>query len=113
MPARRAMSTPCCFYGIYVVRLRMPPGYKIPTHHPPTAEYVTVLSGTFHIGMGDKLDQSSGQKLRAEGFAEAPANMHHYAWASSNAVHRRDSCRLTNTLGSCASNDLASSAGIK
>ena len=72
--------------GLYVVRLRMPRGYKIPAHYHPTAEYVTVLSGTFHIGMGDKLDQGSGQELRAGGFAEAPAGMHHYAWASGPTV---------------------------
>ena len=72
--------------GLYVVRLRMPPGYQIPAHHHPTAEYVTVLSGNFHIGMGDSLDSSSGQELRAGGFAEAPAGMNHYAWASSATV---------------------------
>lgn len=72
--------------GLYVVRLRMPPGYEIPAHHHPTAEYVTVLSGKFHIGMGDKLDQGRGQELRAGGFAEAPPGMNHYAWASSETV---------------------------
>jgi quercetin dioxygenase-like cupin family protein len=65
---------------------RMPPGHQIPAHHHPTAEYVTVLSGSFHIGMGDRLDQGSGQELRAGGFAEAPAGMNHYAWASSATV---------------------------
>ncbi len=72
--------------GLYVVRIKMPPGYKIPAHHHPTTEYVTVLSGNFHIGMGDKLDESSGQELRAGGFAEAPAGMNHYAWATSETV---------------------------
>jgi len=41
--------------GLYVVRLKMPADYKIPAHNHPTSEYVTVLSGDFHIGMGDKL----------------------------------------------------------
>ena len=61
--------------GLYVVRLKMPAGYKIPAHNHPTTEYVTVLSGDFHIGMGDKLDAQKGQLLRAGGFAEAPAKM--------------------------------------
>lgn len=72
--------------GLYVLRVRMPPGYKIAAHHHPTTEYVTVLSGNFHLGMGDKLDQSAGMELRAGGFAEAPAGMNHYAWASSETV---------------------------
>ena len=72
--------------GPYVVRLRLPPNYKIAAHHHPKSEYVTVLSGSFHIGMGDKLDQSKGQELRAGGFAEAPAGMNHYAWTTSETV---------------------------
>ena len=42
--------------GLYVLRLKMPADYKIPAHSHPTSEYVTVLSGGFYIGMGDKLD---------------------------------------------------------
>ena len=38
----------------------MPAGYKIPAHHHPTTEYVTVLSDAFYIGMGDKLDEQKG-----------------------------------------------------
>src|SRR3981081_3847232 len=35
--------------GPYVLRLKMPGGYKVPAHNHPTAEYVTVLSGNFHL----------------------------------------------------------------
>jgi outer membrane protein assembly factor BamB len=49
-------------------------------------QYVTVLSGDFHIGMGDKLDIQKGQLLRAGGFAEATAKMNHYAWSTSETV---------------------------
>lgn len=72
--------------GPYVIRLRMPANYRIAAHHHPTAEYVTVLSGNFHLGMGDKLDPEKGLELRAGGFAEAPAGMNHYAWTSSETV---------------------------
>ncbi|MGE5537912.1 MAG: cupin domain-containing protein [Gemmatimonas sp.] len=72
--------------GLYVVRAKLPAGYKIPAHSHPTTEYVTVLSGELQIGMGDKLDASSGQMLQAGGFAEAPAKMNHYAWSGAGAV---------------------------
>jgi quercetin dioxygenase-like cupin family protein len=72
--------------GLYVVRLKLPADYKIPAHNHPTSEYVTVLSGDFHIGMGDKLDARKGQLLRVGGFAEAPAKMNHYAWSTSETV---------------------------
>jgi anti-sigma factor ChrR (cupin superfamily) len=72
--------------GLYVVRLKMPAGYKIPAHNHPTTEYVTVLSGAFNIGMGDKLDAQKGIALRPGGFAEAAAKMNHYAWTSGETV---------------------------
>src|SRR3984893_12350804 len=46
--------------GLYVLRLKVPANYKIPAHNHPTSEYVTVISGKFHIGMGDKLDGKRG-----------------------------------------------------
>jgi quercetin dioxygenase-like cupin family protein len=72
--------------GPYVVRLKMPAGYRIPAHNHPTTEYVTVISGKFNIGMGDKLDKKDGIELHAGGFGEAPAKMNHYAWATSETV---------------------------
>lgn len=72
--------------GLYVVRLKMPKGYTIPAHNHPTSEFVTVLSGNFHIGMGDKLDKKKALVLTSGGFGEAPAKMNHYAWATSETV---------------------------
>src|SRR5947207_10382113 len=38
--------------GPFVIRLKMPAGYKIAPHWHPTDEHVTVISGTFSLGMG-------------------------------------------------------------
>ncbi len=72
--------------GLYVIRLKLPANYQIPAHHHPTAENVTVLSGSFHAGMGDKMDQQKTQAFEPGGFAALPANMNHYAWAASDTV---------------------------
>ena len=72
--------------GPFVVRLRAPASYKIPAHHHPTDEYVTVISGDFHLGMGDKLDAAKSASLRPGGFALAPANMNHFAWSKDGGV---------------------------
>jgi hypothetical protein len=66
--------------GVFTVRLKAGDGYKIQAHWHPTRENVTVISGTFYIGMGDKLDESKGTALTAGGFASMPAQMHHFAW---------------------------------
>ena len=68
------------------MRLRMPAGYKIPAHSHPTTEYGTVLPGTLHVGMGDKLDTKRGKALAPGGFAEVPAGIHHYAWTTGPTV---------------------------
>ncbi len=72
--------------GLYVVRLKMPAGYMIPAHNHPTTENVTVVSGNFHIGMGDKLDEKKGVELTSAGYGEAPAKMNHYAWVTSPTI---------------------------
>jgi hypothetical protein len=51
-----------------------------------TDEHVTVLSGTFSIGMGDKLDQTQDHDFKAGGYAVAPAHMNHFAWTKTGAT---------------------------
>ena len=70
----------------YVLRLKLPAGYVIPAHHHPTVENVTIVSGSFHAGMGDKLDRAHGIALAPGGFASLPANMNHFAWATEATV---------------------------
>jgi quercetin dioxygenase-like cupin family protein len=72
--------------GIYVVRAKMPAGYKIAPHWHPTDEHVTVLSGTFALGMGEKFDKASLKKLPAGGYALLPADMRHFAMATTAAT---------------------------
>ncbi len=72
--------------GMYVVRLKVPAGFQIPAHTHPNDENVTVLSGTFHIGTGDKLDQSKGETIKAGGYSYVAKGMRHYAWFSEDTV---------------------------
>ena len=53
--------------GIFVVRLKMPAGYKIAPHWHPTDEHVTVLQGTLGLGMGDTFDKTKVKELAAGG----------------------------------------------
>jgi hypothetical protein len=77
--------------GPFTIRLKTPAGYKVPAHSHPTAERVTVISGDFHFGMGDKLDEAKAEKLSSGGFVDLPANMNHYALTSTEAVVQIDS----------------------
>jgi quercetin dioxygenase-like cupin family protein len=63
----------------FTVRLDLPSGYIMAPHFHPTDEHVTVIQGTFLVGMGDKVDASKTMRLPAGGFVTAGANQHHYA----------------------------------
>ena len=67
--------------GLFVYRFKFPANFKVPPHFHKAGENVTVLSGTFFVGLGEKFDQGSGQELPVGGFASIPANHPHYAWA--------------------------------
>jgi hypothetical protein len=72
--------------GDYTVRLKMPDGYKIAPHWHPTRENVTVISGTFKVGMGDSFDPMTMIAFPAGSFAYLDPNMHHYAMAVGEVV---------------------------
>jgi hypothetical protein len=68
--------------GAFTVRLRLPDGYAIAPHWHPTREQVTVISGTFNIGMGDTLDKTKTAALPAGSFGFVNPKMHHYAYTT-------------------------------
>lgn len=72
--------------GPYVVRAKLPAGYKIMPHFHPADEHVTVLSGNFALGMGDKFDAKTMTKFPVGGYALLPATMHHYAMATTATI---------------------------
>lgn len=67
--------------GPFVIRLKVPAGYKIAPHWHPTDEHVTVISGTFALGMGDKFDKAAMKEMPAGSYGMLPAEMRHYAMA--------------------------------
>ena len=72
--------------GDYTVRLKMPDGYRIAPHWHPLRENVTVISGTFKVGMGDSFEQMKMTAFPAGSFAYLDPDMHHYAMASGEVV---------------------------
>ena len=72
--------------GYYTVSLKIPDGYKIMPHWHPAVERVTVISGEFHAGMGDKMDESAAKTFPPGSFASIPPHMHHFAFAKGETV---------------------------
>jgi uncharacterized RmlC-like cupin family protein len=70
----------------YTLLLKMPAGYKVPAHWHSQDENVTVISGEFYAGMGDKLDAAKSMGLKPGAYVFMPAKMHHYAFAKGPTV---------------------------
>jgi quercetin dioxygenase-like cupin family protein len=72
--------------GPFTFRTKIPDGYRVPPHSHPKTEHLTVISGTFYIGMGDKFDEKAGKLMPAGSFGYWPAGMKHFAWAKGETV---------------------------
>ena len=70
----------------YTVRLSCTDGTKIAPHWHPMTENVTVVKGTFAIGMGSKWDPAALKELSPGGFASAPARMRHFAVCKGDSI---------------------------
>ena len=72
--------------GPFEIRLDMPNGYVIPPHWHPTDETVTVKSGHFRFGMGDKMDRKAEKTMTAGQTGTLKTNMRHWARAQGHTV---------------------------
>jgi len=70
----------------YTIRLSGTDGTKIAPHWHPTTENVTVIKGTFLLGMGTKWDDAAMKEVPIGGFVSAPPQMRHYAQCKGDCV---------------------------
>ena len=72
--------------GPFVVRLKIPDGYRIAPHWHPTDERLTILQGTFRAGMGEAFDEAGLRDFPAGSFISMPKEMRHFAMARGETV---------------------------
>lgn len=77
--------------GVYVLRVMLAKGGKIPAHTHPDTRNSTVLSGTLYVGFGHILDETKVVAIPAGGVYVAPANVAHYLWAKDDDVVYQES----------------------
>jgi hypothetical protein len=70
----------------FVIRIKLRNGTKVPPHWHPIDEHLTVISGIFHIGMGETFNQAAAQALPAGSYLMMPKEMRHYAWAEGETI---------------------------
>jgi quercetin dioxygenase-like cupin family protein len=70
----------------FVIRFRGVDGAKVPPHWHPSDENITVLRGTFLMGMGETYDPAKMQPLSAGSFSVVPKEMRHFARAKGETL---------------------------
>ena len=72
--------------GPFTLRLKLGDGYRIPPHYHPAIEQITVLQGTFVLGMGETVNSATEKALPAGSFAFMPAGMRHFVRAQGETI---------------------------
>ena len=72
--------------GVFMVYVKLPPNYIIPSHTHPFAEAVTVIKGEVGHGTGEKFDREKGEMLGAGSTFLLPANHAHYLWNDEEVI---------------------------
>ncbi len=72
--------------GYFCMRLKLPAGYKLPAHNHPANERVTVISGKFHVGFGDKFDEAKLKAFSPGSYLSFTPKSNHFAMASEETV---------------------------
>ena len=70
----------------FMMRLKFPANYKIPAHWHPAIEHLTVLLGTFNMGIGDKLDVTKTKTLSVGGIMIIQPKIPHFAWTKEEVM---------------------------
>lgn len=72
--------------GRWVDRVKMPAGARVLAHTHPHDEQVTVISGTWYVGVGEKFDAAALQPCPAGSFVVIPAGLPHFVAAKDGPV---------------------------
>ena len=71
---------------LFAFRLKWPDNSRFAPHFHPADEHFVVVSGTFNMGLGDKLDTKATKPMTAGSFMVMPKGTHHFAWTKGETV---------------------------
>jgi quercetin dioxygenase-like cupin family protein len=70
----------------YTIRIKLPDGARIPPHTHGGVENVTVMQGSFLVGLGSTFDASKMNALPVGSYVSVPPGLPHYAMAKGVTV---------------------------
>jgi quercetin dioxygenase-like cupin family protein len=72
--------------GLFAMRFKLPKGYSVAPHTVSKVGTFTVISGTFRIGMGEKVDPSKARAMPAGSFIALPPGSPHFVSVDEETV---------------------------
>jgi len=72
--------------GMFVLRVKLPKGYKIAPHMHKQSEMLTVISGSLDLGLGPAADNASVESLPAGSFSSMPHGVVHYVLVNEDSI---------------------------
>lgn len=70
----------------FTFRLKLPANYRIPAHWHPAIERVTVISGVFYMGVGDRLDREKSTAFTPGAMMIMQPKTHHFGWTKEETI---------------------------
>lgn len=70
----------------YVLRIKHRDGLRVPPHWHPFDEQLTIISGTWIMGMGEKFDLAATQEFSAGSYLVSPKNIPHFALSKGETI---------------------------
>jgi len=70
----------------FVFRIHQDAGYITLPHFHPIDEHITVVKGTWSLGMGRRFNQSALEVMETGTYGMAPKNMAHFAWSKTETI---------------------------
>lgn len=71
---------------MFVARFKYPSGFLLGPHFHTATVSITVLQGSLVIGMGERVDSSTVNRMGPGSFVLLPAGMNHYEWFEGETV---------------------------
>ena len=71
---------------LYVIRIHSEAGYIIMPHTHPEDEHITVLKGTWALGMGNRFNPNALETMEMGGYGLVGKEMSHFAYSKTDGV---------------------------
>lgn len=72
--------------ALFTMRIKIPANYTIMPHWHPADEHVTVIKGSFYMGLGEKFDKKTAKEIPTGGFAVMIMGTKHFAFTKEETI---------------------------